>query len=122
MLLKPAEVAGIDVGKEVGEHPAVFDRRRKQKLGGNLLRSVGDHRPGFVFEGVEAVADEPRLAACGGRGLLLQDVVELEGLEPLFLRRMGQQQPGDAAAFRQHQRTGRDFGVVDAQAGPSTVF
>ena len=121
-MLEPTEVTGIDVGKEVGEHPAVLDRGRKQKLGGDFLRPIGNHCPGFVFKGVEAIADETCLAACGGRGLLLQDVVELEGFEPLFLRRMGQQQTGDAATFRQHQRTGRDFGVVDAQTGPSTVF
>jgi hypothetical protein len=61
---------------------------------------------------VQSLADQRGLSARSSGGLLLQDVVDFDGVMPCGVIWVRHQQRSNALAFEWHERTSGDFCVV----------
>ena len=68
--------------------------------------------PALRIQRRQALADQRGLAPCRGGGLLLQNVVDFDGVMPCGVIWVRRQQRSNALAFEWHERTSGDFCVV----------
>ena len=110
---EPSLSQGVDSAYEVAKQRAVLDGGSEQQLNLHFALALGDQLPALRIQRRQALADQRGLAPCRGGGLLLQNVVDLDGMSPRGLVWLREQQRSDALAFERHERSSGDFCVVD---------
>lgn len=73
----------------------------------------GNHLSALKIQRHQALPDQPSLTPRSGGVLLLQNVVDLNGVTLGGFVRLSKHQRGNALAFELHERSSGDFCVVD---------
>ena len=111
--LQPALPVGVDLEQEIAEKMAVLDRCGEQHLDGHFMLALRNHRPGLGIKRGEPSAQERGLTARRSWSLLLQDVLDFNGMTPRRLVGRRQKERSDPLAFERQERSSGDFCVVD---------
>ena len=111
--LQPALSVGVDFEQEIAKEMTVLDRCSEQHLDGHFMLALRNHRPGLGIKRGEPSAQERGLTARRSWRLLLQDVLDFNGMTPRRLVGRRQKERSDPLAFERQERSSGDFCVVE---------